>query len=74
MTPIAYLLYYAFCFAIGTILGMLIDKDNTYKVTIRKIKQRGRGNVLDSDLSVEMPLKTKKEQRKQNRLDKKANK
>ena len=54
-----YLFSYLLAIAIGVVIGMLIDKDNTYKVTIRKIKQRGRGNTLESELDVNLTPKTK---------------
>ncbi|MHA2254360.1 MAG: hypothetical protein ACXAD7_28715 [Candidatus Kariarchaeaceae archaeon] len=55
--------------AVGTVIGMLIDNDNTYKVTIRKIKQRGKGNTLDSNLTVNLPTQTKRERRKSERQE-----
>jgi len=54
-----YIFSYAFFFAGGVVVGMLIDSDHKYKVVIRKIKQRGRGNVLDSDLDVNLTPENK---------------
>lgn len=59
-----YIFSYLFAIGAGVIIGMLIDNDNTYKVTIRKIKQRGEGNRLDTDMEVNLPIQTKREQRK----------
>jgi len=66
-----YLFSYLLAIAIGVVIGMLIDKDNTYKVTIRKIKQRGRGNTLESELSVNLPIQPRLDRiiaRKQGRI------
>jgi len=68
MTIWVYIFSYSFVLAIGVVLGMLIDNDNTYKVTIRKIKQRGRGNTLDSELEVNLPVISSREYRKQARV------
>lgn len=78
-----YVFSYLFAISIGVVIGMLIDKDNVYKVTIRKLKQKGEGNTLDSNLDVNLPPQTKRESildkwkekrnvRKENRLLKKA--
>ena len=76
-----YFFSYLFVLAVGVVIGMLIDKDNTYKVTIRKIKQRGRGNTLESELDVNLTPKTKSggvlskwRQKRNEKKDKKAKK
>ena len=56
-----YLFSYLLAMSVGIVIGMLIDKDNVYKIAIRKIKQKGEGNTLDSKLSVNLPPQTKRE-------------
>ena len=63
MKILVFILSYLLAIVIGIVVGMLIDKDNTYKVTIRKIKQRGEGNILRSALDVNLTPKNDRRQR-----------
>jgi len=68
---------YAFVLAVGVIIGMLIDNDTTYKVLVKKIKQKGSGNRLDSEIDIILPPKAKKKglfkRIKSNRNERKEN-
>lgn len=65
-------------YSLGILTGVWVDKDYLYKVTIGKIKQRGKGNNQDTNLDVNLPIQTKREglfKRIKNRRDlKKSNK
>ena len=59
---------------IGIIIGVFIDKDTFYKVTVGKIKQRGKGNTLESELNVKLPPQTSRQTRKAKRVKKRLDK
>lgn len=67
MKTLALILAFLLAFAIGVVVGMLIDKDNVYNAQIKKIKQRGEGNILESIFTP--ILGTKQDERKQKRKE-----
>lgn len=63
-------------FSGGIIVGVLIDRDtvNKYYNKIRKVKTRGRGNIVDvsiDDLKKELKL-TRKERRQKRRAERRS--
>lgn len=75
MKTLLYIAILIIFFAGGIIVGMLIDKDNVYNAQIRKIKQRGKGNVLKSIFDPILTPDTKPgdvSERKQRRIERRA--
>lgn len=68
-----YLFSYLLAISVGVVIGMLIDNDDTYKVLIRKIKQRGKGNILENGLTLNLPPNSKREERKKRREERRKN-